>query len=178
MVFGKIRQTIKNNQINKLIKKGLKVGQNVHLGPEVIIDPSYCFLITIGDNVTLAPRVHLLAHDASMGVHLKRARMGEVKILNDTFIGAGTIILPGVTVGPNAVVGAGSVVTRDVPPGTVAAGNPAKVVLSLEEFLQKHQEGAAVLPYQEYSIQYLTAEKIEEIKDRLSKENCYLGSHK
>lgn len=176
MAFGKIRQTIKNYQINKLIKKGLKIGQNVHLGPEVIIDPSYCFLITIGDNVTIAPRVHLLAHDASMGVHLKRAKMGEVKILNDTFIGAGTIILPGVTVGPNAVVGAGSVVTRDVPPGTVAIGNPAKVVFTLADFLQKHEENAIVLPYQEYSIQYLTAEKIKEIKDRLAKENCYLSS--
>lgn len=177
MVIGKLRQTIKNKQVNKLIKKGLKIGQNVHLGPEVIIDPSYCFLITIGDNVTLAPRVHLLAHDASMGVHLKRAKMGEVKILNDSFIGAGTIVLPGVTVGPNSVVGAGSVVTRDVPPGMVATGNPAKIVSTLEEFLQKHQQDAVILPYQEYSIQYLTAEKIEEIKGRLSKENCYLGSH-
>ena len=102
----------------------------------VIIDPSHCWHITIGDNVTLAPNVHVLAHDASTKVFLDHTRVANTKIGNNVFVGAGSIILPGVAIGNNVVVGAGSVVTKDIPDGSIAIGNPARVVKSLEAFLE------------------------------------------
>ena len=126
--------------LEKLIKRGLVVGKDFKRMGGVIIDPSHCWHITIGNNVTLAPRVHILAHDASTGVFLGYTRVSNVTIGNNVFIGAGTIVLPGVSIGNNVVIGAGSVVSRDIPDGTVAVGNPARVVRSLEEFLNRKKE--------------------------------------
>ena len=122
-----------------LIKLGLVVGKNFHMQDDVVIDTSHCWHITIGDDVTLAPHVHILAHDASTKMHLGYTRIGKVTIGNRVFVGASTIILPGVTIGNDVVIGAGSVVTRDIPDGVVAVGNPAKVVASLEEFLARRK---------------------------------------
>ena len=81
----------------------------------MLIDDSHAWLIEIGDNVTLAPRVHILAHDASTKLYLGYTKIGRVRIGNDVFIGHVTIILPGVTIGDNVVIGAGSVVKSDIP---------------------------------------------------------------
>ena len=75
---------------------------------ECIIDPGHCWLISVGDRVTLAPRVHILAHDASLKETLGYTKIGRVKIGNDVFIGANTTILPGVTIGDKVVIGANS----------------------------------------------------------------------
>ncbi|MCX9085634.1 MAG: acyltransferase [Candidatus Methanoperedens sp.] len=126
--------------IETLINLGLKVGSNCDIQPGVKIDESHCWLIEIGNNVTLAPRVMILAHDASMKRHLGYTKIGKVNIGNKVFIGAGTIVLPNVSIGKNSIIGAGSVVTKDIPENVVATGNPAKVLCSLEEFLIKHHE--------------------------------------
>lgn len=120
--------------INKLIKRGLKMGKNCQLG-NCTIDPSHCFHITIGDNVTFGPRVHVLAHDASTKLFLNYTRVANVSIGSNVFIGAYSIILPGVNVGDNVIVGAGSIVTHDIPSNSVALGSPAKVVKQLSDFL-------------------------------------------
>ena len=125
--------------IEKLKKRGLKVGERVTIMDEVIIDPSHCWHIEIGNNVILAPRVHLLAHDASTKLFLNHTRVANVKIGNEVFIGAGAIILPGVTIGNNVIVGAGSVVTKDIPSDSVAVGIPAKVISSLEAYIAKQK---------------------------------------
>lgn len=122
--------------IEKLKRRGLKVGSNCHLGGSVI-DPSHCFHITIGDNVTFGPRVHVLAHDASTKVFLGYTRVANVHIGSNVFIGAYSMVLPGVTIGDNVIIGAGSVVTHDVPSGSVAIGVPARVVKSLDAFLEE-----------------------------------------
>ncbi len=80
----------------------MKIGSNVQILHDTILDPSRAFLIEIGNNVTFAPRCHLLTHDASMNIFQKKTRIGKVKIKDNCFIGAGTIILPNVTIGPNA----------------------------------------------------------------------------
>lgn len=120
--------------IDKLIRRGLTIGKNCKLG-SCIIDPSHCFHITIGDNVTFGPRVHVLAHDASTHVFLGYTRVANVSIGSNVFIGAYSIVMPGVTIGDNVVIGAGSIVTRDIPANSVAIGSPAKVVKSLDEYL-------------------------------------------
>lgn len=80
----------------------------------------------------------ILAHDASTKKHLGYTKIGKVKIGNNVFIGAGTIILPNVSVGDNSIIDAGSVVTKDIPANTVSAGNPARVLSTLDAFLTRH----------------------------------------
>lgn len=126
--------------LSKLVKRGLVVGNGFIKMGGVIIDPSHCWHITIGENVTLAPNVHVLAHDASTKVFLDHTRVANTKIGNNVFVGAGSIILPGVTIGNNVVVGAGSVVTKDIPDGSIAIGNPARVVKSMEAFLEENKQ--------------------------------------
>lgn len=126
--------------IDKLKRRGLKIGQNCTIMGGVIIDPSHCWHITIGNNVTLAPNVHVLAHDASTKVFLNYTRVANTKLGDNVFVGAGTIVLPGVTIGSNVVIGAGSVVSKDIPDDSVAVGNPARVVKPLKVFLEEHEQ--------------------------------------
>jgi maltose O-acetyltransferase len=127
-------------------KMGVKIGEKCNFQNEVIIDYSHNWLIEIGNNVTLAPRVHILAHDASTKIFLNYTRLGKVKIGDNVFIGAGAIILPGVEIGNNVVIGAGSVVTKSIPSDTVFSGNPAKLICTLLDFLEKHQNSMKVNP--------------------------------
>lgn len=125
--------------LDKLIKRGLKVGRNFNRMGSVLIDPGHCYHITIGDNVTLAPRVHILAHDASTFLFLGKTRAANVVIGNNVFIGASTTILPGVHVGNRVIIGAGSIVTKDIPDNSVAVGNPARVICTLDVYLEKEK---------------------------------------
>ena len=132
--------------IGKLKARGLKVGSNFNMLGGCIIDHSHCCLITIGDNVTFAPRVHVLAHDASTKQALGYTRIALTRIGNDVFVGASSTIMPGVTVGDGAIIGAGSIVTQDVAPGTVVAGNPAKPICSCEDYLARQEKKMGQLP--------------------------------
>lgn len=98
-----------------LIKRGMKVGKDFNRQQGCFLDPTHCFLITIGDDVTMSIRVTVMAHDASTKKNLGYTKIGQVHIGNHVFIGANTTILPGVTIGDYAVIGAGSIVTHDVP---------------------------------------------------------------
>lgn len=139
--FKNILNRIRGEQsIEKLIKRGLVVGKDFKCMGEVIIDPSHCWHVTIGNNVTLAPRVHVLAHDTSTKLFLDYTRVSNVSIGDNVFVGAGTIVLPGVSIGNNVVIGAGSVVSRDIPDNCVAVGNPARVVKPLDEYLKREKE--------------------------------------
>ena len=128
------------NTTEELIKLGMVVGNNFHRMGGVWIDYSHCWLIEIRDNVTLAPGVRLIAHDASTKMLLGYAKIGKIIIGNNVFIGAGTTILPNVHIGNDVIIGAGSVVTSDIPEGTVAAGNPAKEICSLSDYVKKEKE--------------------------------------
>ena len=121
----------------KLIRMGMKVGNHFERLNGVILDPSHCWLIEIGENVTLAPRVHILCHDASTKNFLGYTKIGRVTIGNNVFIGAETVIMPGVTIGNNVIIGANSTVTHDVSDGVVVAGSPAKVISTLDNYLTK-----------------------------------------
>lgn len=139
-LFTKWKALIRGEQdLEKLLDRGLSVGKNFSRMGGVIIDPSHCWHISIGDNVVLAPNVHILAHDASTKVFLGYTRVADTKIGNNVFVGAGSIILPGVIIGNNVVIGAGSVVSRDIPDDSVAVGNPAQVVKPLSVFLDENK---------------------------------------
>ena len=71
---------------------------------------------------------------------------GKIVVHDNCQIGLAAVILPNVTIGPNSIVGACSVVTKDVPPGTVVAGNPARVICTIEEYEQRCVEGHIDIP--------------------------------
>lgn len=130
----------------KLISMGMKVGRNFGRLNGVILDPSHCWLIEIGDNVTLAPRVHILCHDASTKQFLNYTKIGRVVIGDNVFIGAESVVLPNVRIGNNVIIGANSTVTKDIPDNVVAAGNPAKKICTLEEYIERHKENMKNVP--------------------------------
>lgn len=132
--------------LRKLKSRGLTVGANFKLLGGCIIDHSHSCLITIGDNVTFAPRVHVLAHDASTKIDLGYTRIALTRIGNNVFIGAGSIIMPGVSIGDDSIVGAGSVVTKDVGQGMVVAGNPARFVCTKNDYLDRQRTAMEKLP--------------------------------
>lgn len=123
------------SSISYLKRGGVIVGKNFSMQQGCIIDDSHCWMITIGDNVTLAPNVHILAHDASTKQELGYTIVKPVKIGSNVFIGAGSIILPGVTIGDRVIIGAGSVVTKDVPSNSVACGN--RIIKSYDQYIKE-----------------------------------------
>ncbi len=163
MFFRKIICKIRGEQhIQTLVKRGLKIGKNVFINFGCIIDDNFCWLVEIGDNVTLAPNVHILAHDASTKRTLGYTKIGKVKIGNDVFIGAGTIILPGVTIDDKVVIGSGCVVTKNIPSNSVAVGNPAKVICSYDEYIEKQRKVLDVSTKFPYKPNLETQEKIKQ----------------
>jgi maltose O-acetyltransferase len=91
--------------------------------------------VTIGDDVQIGPNVQLLTPTHPIGAEARRAKWEAARpitIGDNVWLGGGVIICPGVTVGANTVVGAGAVVTRDLPPDVVAVGNPARVIKAVE----------------------------------------------
>ena len=129
-----------------LIAHGLQVGRSVYIARGCYFDPGYAWLISIGDETTLGPRVTILTHDAAPKLRTGYSRIAPVRIGARVFIGANATILPGVTVGDDAIVGAGSVVRRDVPAGTVVFGNPAEDQGSTERHTERHLATLATRP--------------------------------
>ena len=140
MLASKIYRFFKPISLVEIYKRmGVEIGGNCKFQFDVVLDYSHYWLIKIGNNVTLAPRVHILSHDASTKNHLGYSKLGITTIADNVFIGAGTIVLPGVSIGENSIIGAGSVVTQSIPPNTVAVGNPAKAIKSTFELLDKEK---------------------------------------
>ncbi|MGE9949061.1 acyltransferase [Bariatricus sp. HCP3S3_E12] len=130
----------------KLVKMGMKVGKNFKRLNGTMLDPAHCWLIEIGDNVTIAPRVHILCHDASTKQFLGYTKIGRVTIGDNVFIGAESVVLPGVTIGNNVIIGANSTVTDNIPDNMVVAGIPAKAICSLEKYLTKEKDRMDISP--------------------------------
>lgn len=164
------------SQLEIAISNGLKLGKDYNIQGECIIDPSHCWLIEIGDRVTLAPRVHILAHDASTKHALGYTVLGGVAIGSDVFVGAGTIILPCVEIGDKVIIGAGSVVSRSIPSNSVAVGNPAKVIGTYDDYMAKRKQQMASSPCYDYSYTIgrgVTEDKKKDMIDAIK--NCGVG---
>lgn len=126
-------------RINRLRRAGLVIARDCKMQnlPNFGSEP---YLITIGSHVAFAMDVTFITHDGGTYVfrHEEKyknvIKYGRITIQDNCVIGQRVIILPGVTIGPNSVVAAGSVVSRNIPPGVLAAGNPAKPVLSIRQY--------------------------------------------
>lgn len=103
---------------------GMTIGEGVRISRKANLDYTHPKGVHIGDYTIITPGVHIFTHD-----FVKREHVSTF-IGSNCFLGAGSIILPGVTIGDHCVIAAGSVVTQDVPSRSVVAGNPAKVLKS------------------------------------------------
>jgi acetyltransferase-like isoleucine patch superfamily enzyme len=111
-------------------------------------DPAH---VRLGNNVHLTGCT-LFGHDGSVIMikqftGLKIDRVGKIDIRDNVFVGHQAVIMPGVTIGPNAIVGAGAVVTRDVPPNSVVGGIPARHICALDVFARRCADETLALPW-------------------------------
>lgn len=131
---------LKNKQVFYKFGDGCKYGSNAI--------PTEPYLVKIHNNVRIAANVTFCTHDVISGMFQHcpeyisdaerfRFAMGTIEIFDNCMIGANTTLLYNIKIGPNAIVGAGSVVTKDVPEGSIVAGNPAKVIGSFDELAKK-----------------------------------------
>ena len=155
MNWKKIFQTIALNlkgsapkRANYLRKKKLfgMMGEGVSFSPRKV--PLYPNLIRIHNNVRIAAGVQFITHDISDSVlnqYLKSAgrdervseKVGCIEIMDNVFIGANSTILYNVKIGENCIIGAGSIVTKDIPPNSVAAGIPCRVIGPFQDYVEK-----------------------------------------
>lgn len=122
-------------------RSGVPIGEGTHIFRDVVLGRGGKDPITIGRNCVLTGCV-ILGHDASTNAFLglkpgERSPIMPVVIEDDRFIGYRAIVLMGVRIGRGSIVGAGAVVTKDVPAGSVVAGNPAKVICTVEELVRR-----------------------------------------
>lgn len=142
-IIRKFSRRNKESQVD--LYQGLNIGAGTHWSI-ANLDGVVPQLITIGENCRITPRVMILTHDASLFNHTGRYRVAPVKIGDRVYIGYGAIIMPGVTIGADAIVGAGAVVTRDVPSNTVVVGVPARALCLTSELLERERNDLFELP--------------------------------
>ncbi|KAK3722667.1 hypothetical protein LTR37_002237 [Vermiconidia calcicola] len=150
-------------------------GYHIHIGKECTI-MSGCYMqdgggIFVGDRCIIGSNVQLLTMTASVDSNLRRGSQGKVRagsiwIQDDVLIGAGAIVLPYVTIGKGAVVGAGSVVTKDVEENTVVVGNPAKTVRKIEAANGDKHYSYKVQKQEEKALERMSAYANAGFKDR------------
>ena len=173
VLFKNISKPTHKEKIDILIKKGLKTGKNVLIDPTAKIDYHNCFLISIGDNSIINAGAHLLAHDSTIGRFTGGyRRMGRIDIKENCIIGVNSVILPGVSIGPNALVAAGSVVNKDIPPNTCVAGVPARYYMKFSDIIEKNKEDIENCP--KYDISDLInkdGELNEKVKNEIIKDS-------
>ena len=119
---------------------GINIGHNCYL-PDKNIWSSEPYLITIGNNCQITDGVKIFTHG---GAHVARKFypnfdiFGKVIIGNNVYIGNNALILPGVIIKDNVIVAAGSVVTKSIPDNVVVAGNPAKIICTIHEYIERN----------------------------------------
>lgn len=143
-LINRVKNVIKGNYRTAL-ENGLIVGEGVSIvgGGRGVNFGSEPYLITLGDHCRISMDVMFVTHDGGTWAfrdipkYEKVIKYGRIKVGAHTFVGARSIIMPGVTIGERCVIGAGSVVTNDIPDGSVAVGVPAKAIMTTEEYAEK-----------------------------------------
>ncbi len=138
----------RGDKVEHLRCLGVKIGQGCSIYTDTHNFGTEPWLVEIGDHVTLGQGVQLITHDGTSrlfrdhlpGMSCFGNRFGTIVIRDNCFIGNNAILLPGVEVGPDSAVGAGSVVTKTVPPRTIAAGNPARPIKTLDEYIECYRQ--------------------------------------
>ena len=112
------------------------------------------YLIKIHNNVEIASQVRFLTHDDSCLVVMNALKenvildkVGSIEIFDNCFIGANALLMPNITIGPNSIVAAGSIVTKSIKPNTIVGGNPAREIGKFDEYSIKLNQSSKVLPW-------------------------------
>ena len=135
-MIKKIRKTMEESAYNRY--EGLKIGTGTSYTMENL-DGICPQLIEVGDYCVFAPKSIVLTHDASLLPTTGKYIFKPVRIGNRVFVGYGAVVMPGLTIGDDAVIGSNSVVTKDVPCGMVVAGVPAKLICTTQELATKRK---------------------------------------
>lgn len=127
----------------KLIRKmGVKVGEGCEFYTNISFG-SEPYLITLGDNVRVTNGVNFVTHDGGIWILRKMQLLedadifGTITVGNNVHIGINSIIMPGVKIGNNCVIGCGAVVTKDIPDNSIAVGVPARVIKTTQQYYEK-----------------------------------------
>jgi maltose O-acetyltransferase len=174
--FRRFRRLFTKLRGRQILPPGISIGKGVWIGEANRFDWSHGRHITIGDGVTIAPGVRILCHDASCVRRTGGTWVAPVTIGAGAFIGAESVLMPGVTVGNGAVVAAGAVVTRDVAPGTVVAGVPAKPIGSVAELDARRREQMSTMPQfrsAEYERDDLPVDKQRRLREAIEQHGGY-----
>lgn len=122
---------------------GVKVGTNNFYGNDKEHWSSEPYLVTIGSNCSITNGVKIFTHGGGRAVRFMDPTFdcfGKVTIGDYVYIGTNTLIMPGVSIGNNVLIAAGSVVTKSIPANVVVGGNPASVICSIEEFYERNKQ--------------------------------------
>ena len=114
--------------------RNIQLGKNVEPGANVANYIQALNGIIFGSNIRIGPNVSIISSNHNIDDYDKHDDSDPVRIGNDVWIAANCVILPGITVGNNVVIGAGSIVNRDIPDNSIAAGNPCRVLRSKSEY--------------------------------------------
>jgi acetyltransferase-like isoleucine patch superfamily enzyme len=174
--FRRLRHLYAKLRRRQVLPPGIRIGKGVYIDAAARLDWSHGRHITIEDGATLAPGVRILCHDASSVRRIGGTWVAPVTIGAGAFIGAEAVIMPGVRVGKGAVVAAGAIVTRDVAPGTIVAGIPAKLIGSVVELDAQRRELMSRLPRfpsAEYERDDLPTDKDEQLREALEAHGSY-----
>jgi acetyltransferase-like isoleucine patch superfamily enzyme len=119
-------------------QRGVKIGKNVHWGTNVIVDYPYPYFVKVEDGASISGNDYFLAHCKPLDYHSKCADsyVAPIIVHKHAWIAVNVTVLPGVEIGEGAIVSAGSIVSKDIPPFTVAKGDPAKVVADIAEIVK------------------------------------------
>ncbi len=140
---------------SKMLKKHnyfYEMGENVHFQPRQLpADPKF---IKLHNNISIASNVHFITHDVihyvfnnlnDKPIEKFQSHLGCIEIMDNVFVGSGTRIMPNVKIGPNAIVAAGSLITKDVPEGVIVGGVPAKIIGSFDDLMKKRAQESVTI---------------------------------
>lgn len=130
---------------NSLRRDGVTIGDDCEICTDVVLG-SEPYLISLGDKVRITSGCKFITHDGGVWVLRNKYNKPDIdlirgiKIGNNVHVGINTIIMPGVTIGDNCIIGCCAVVTKDIPDNSVAAGVPARVIKTIDDYYNKHSK--------------------------------------